>query len=324
MINPSSLRRVFALVVVLSILLLAPAVPAQEQSEEMKIVVAAEQFVNQQKPDEALAELQKIFEKTDSFAPAYFVAGLAYEAKNQPQEAFDNFVRAADLNPVWGDAQRKASFFAANLGDLEESWDRAIKAHLAGTDMSDAFEGLQTMGPKPEDFDQRLAAYRVLVAPMNVEQFLAREQNPFGRVIDDAGADFDTDNISNSRNTNVGQQVVSQTAGDRANVLQQTRQKLADSRYFALVGNQNQAQYILVIEVDEIGERGDTRDTRTAENDSNKQPLKGYLNLLDVQSGEQAYRVRINMRNITSQQEVNGDLDRIIGLLEEWAAEQQR
>jgi hypothetical protein len=190
--------------------------------------------------------------------------------------------------------------------------------------MSDAFEGLQTMGPKPEDFDQRLAAYRVLVAPMNVEQFLARELNPFGRMIDDDGSDFDTDNISNSRNTNVGQQVVSQTAGDRANVLQQTRQKLADSRYFALVGNQNQAQYILVIEVDEIGERGDTDRNATAESDRNKQPLKGYLNLLDVQSGEQAYRVRINMRNITSQQEVNGDLDRIIGLLEEWAAEQQR
>lgn len=324
MINPSSLRRVLAPVVVLSILLPASAVPAQEQSEDMKIVVAAEQLVQQQKPDEALAELQEIFEKTDAFAPAYFVAGLAYEAKDQAQEAFDNFARAADLNPAWGDAQRNASFFAARLGDLEESWDRAIKAHQAGTDMSDAFEGLQTMGPAPENFDQRLSAYRVLVAPMNVEQFLAREENPFGRMIDAGGSAFDTDNVSNSRATNVGQRVLSETAGDRANVLQQTRQRIADSRFFGLVGNQNQAQYILVIEVDEIGERGNTRSTNTVENDSRKQPLRGYLNLLDAQSGEQAYRLRITMRNITSLQEVNADLDRIIGLLEEWAEKQQR
>ncbi len=294
------------------VLLGATAFAVQQQSEEMEIVRAAERLVQQQKPDEALSELQKVFEMNDEFGPAYFVAGLAYGAKDQPQEAYDNFIKAAEYQIGWGDAHREASYYAANMGNLEESWDQAIKAHLAGTDMSDAFEGLQTMGPAPEDFDQRLAAYRVLVAPMNLEQFIAAAENPFGRMIDSSGSSTDTDNISNSKATGVGARVVSESSADRATVMQRTRQRLADSRYFSLVGNQSQAQYILVIEVDDIGE-----------NMSNR-PLKGYLNLLDAQSGERAYRRRIEMRNIVSQADVNRDLDRIIGLLEEWVEKQTR
>jgi len=129
-------------------------------------------------------------------------------------------------------------------------------------------------------------------------------------MIDSGGSSTDTDNISNSKATGVGARVVNESSADRATVMRRTRQRLADSRYFSLVGNQSQAQYILVIEVDDIGE-----------NMSNR-PLKGYIHLLDAQSGEQAYRRRIEMRNIVSQADVNRDLDRIIGLLEEWAEKQ--
>lgn len=310
----SSMRRLAAVVVCFSILAVATATVArpQEQSEEMQIVRTAEQLVQQQKPDEALAELQKIFDKTDKFAPAYFVAGLAYAAKSQDQEAFNSFLKATEYQPGWGDAHRQASFYAARLGDLETSWDQAIMAHQAGTDMSDAFEGLQTMGPAPEDFEARLAAYRVFVAPMNVEQFIAHEENPFGRMIDSTGSSTDTDNISNTKATGVGARVVSESSADRATVMQRTQQRIADSRYFGLVVNQDAAQYILVIEADDIGE-----------NMSNR-PMKGYLNLLDARSGEQAYRARFEMRNIVSQSDVNRDVDRIIGLLEDWAEKQTR
>lgn len=295
-----------------AVLLTATAFAVQQQSEEMQIVRVAEQLVRQQKPDEALAELQRAFKMNDEFGPAYFVAGLAYGAKSQPQEAYDNFIKAAEYQSGWGDAHRLASMYAADMGNLEDSWDQAIKAHLAGTDMSDAFEGLQTMGPAPEDFDQRLAAYRVFVAPMNVEQFIAHEENPFGRMIDSSGSATNTDNLSNTKATGVGARVVSESSADRATVMQRTRQRLADSRYFSLVGNQGQAQYILVIEVDDIGESMSNR------------PLRGYMNLLDAQSGERAYRRRIEMSNIVSQADVNRDLDRIIGLLEEWVEKQTR
>jgi hypothetical protein len=293
--------------------LLATSAPAlQQESEDMQIVRAAEQLVQQQKPDEALAELQQIFDRNDQFAPAYFVAGLAYQVKDEAQPAFDNFVKATEYQPGWGIAHRNASFWAARLGNLEESWDHAIQAHLAGTDMSDAFAGLQTMGPTPADFEQRVNAYRVFVAEMNLEQYLASQENPFGRMIDAGGSSTNTDNVSNTKATGVADRVVIESAADRASVIRRTRQRIADSPIFGLAGNQTQAQYILVLEADEIGENPGNR------------PFEGYLNLLNAQSGEQAHRMRIQMRNIASQSDVNRDLDRIIGLLEEWAEENIR
>ncbi len=313
MIASSSLWRMAALVVVLSFVAVSPpAIGQEQQSEEMQAVLQAEQLLQQQKPDEALAALQKAFEIDPNFAPAYFIAGHSYAAKGQDQEAFENFLKATENRPGWGDAHRQASFYAARLDDLETSWDQAIKAHQAGTDMSDAFEGLQTMGPAPDDLDTLLSAYRVWVAPMNLEQFLASEENPFGRMIDSNGDPLNTDNVSNTRATGVGARIVSESSADRATVMQRTRQRLADSRYFGLVGNQGAAQYILVWEIDEIGEGMSNR------------PMNGYLNMLNAQSGEQSYRRRFEMRNIVSQSDVNRDLDRIIGLLEEWAMEQIR
>jgi len=305
--------RLIVLTCVFAALLSVGALPAQQQqSEEMQVVVAAEQLVQQQKPDEALAQLQNLLQQNPRFAPAYFVAGLAYEVKNDWRAAYDSFVRAAEYQPGWGDAHRKASYWAANLGNLDDSWEHAIQAHLAGVDMSDAFAGLQTMGPRPDDLDARLNALRVWVAPMNLEQFLASEENPFGRMIDSGGDPLNTDNVSNSRATSVGSRVVSESSADRASVMQRLRQRIADSQQFGLVNQQGQAQYLLVLEVNDIGESNTVR------------PLEGHLNLLDGRSGEQVHRVRIEMRNIASQSEINRDLDRIIGLLEDWAEEQLR
>ncbi|MGD8328669.1 MAG: hypothetical protein PVJ49_04480 [Acidobacteriota bacterium] len=307
-----SMKTSFAVVCAVAVLLATPVVAQQQNSEEMDIVRRAEQLVQQQRPDEALQELQKVFDEDPEFAPAYFVAGLAYRANQQKQEAYDAFVKATELNPGWGAAERFASMYAADLGDLEASWDHAIKAQVAGTDMSDAFAGLQTMGPAPDDWQARVNAARVWVAPMNVEQFLAHEENPFGRMIDASGDPNNTDNVSNSRATSVGARVVSESSADRASVMRRMRQRVADSQFFGLVGTQEQATYILVLEAEDIGENPGNR------------PLEGHLNLLDARSGEQVHRMRIEMRNIASEADINRDLDRIIGSLEDWAAEQLR
>lgn len=304
-------RTLLCALLVVALPLRAWAAP-QEPDPRMEVIRAAEQLVQQQKPDEALEQLQELLDDDDTYAPAYFVAGLAYGAKDDVREAYDSFNAAAEYQPGWGVAHRFASMYAGDLGDLEASWDHAIQAHLAGTDMSDAFELLPNAGPPPDDLQARLDAARVWVAPMNVEQFLAHEENPFGRMIDSGGSSVSTDNVSNSRATSVGARVVSESSADRASVMRRTRQRIADSRYFGLVSVQEQAQYILVIEADDIGESATNR------------PFEGYLNLLDARSGERAHRMRIEMRNIASQSEVNRDLDRIIGLLEDWAEEQSR
>ena len=78
------------------------------------------------------------------------------------------------------------------------------------------------------------------------------------------------------------------------------------------MGRQDIAQYILIIKVDEIGEEMEER------------PLEGVLYLLDSQSGEESFRRRIQMDDIVSLSSINRDLDRIVGNMEEWAAERQR
>lgn len=295
-------RYAASLLPVLLIVALVPAAVAQQQSEEMEIVVAAEQLVQQQKPDEALAELQKIFEKTDAFAPAYFVAGLAYEAKNEAQPAFDNFVKATEYQPGWGIAHRKASFWAARMNNLDASWEHAIKAHQAGTDMSDAFEGLQTMAEAPEDLEAQLAAYRVYVGPFDTTVF---EES--GDTALQGGA-----NSSATGRTDVGKRVVQEAAADIAGYQQEARRQLSGSRSFGLVQQQQQAQYIFVTEVDSLSDN------------ISRRRLRAVVKLVDAQSGEEVYRRRIDFNNIVSRGDLNRDFTQLMGIMEQWAAEQQR
>lgn len=294
-------RQAAGFLAVTAILLLAPAAFAQQQSEEMQTVIAAEQLLQQQKPDEALAELQKVFEKTDTFAPAYFVAGLAYEVKDEGQPAFDNFVKAAEYQPGWGIAHRKASFWAANLGDLEASWAHAIKAHQAGTDMSDAFQGLPA-DQAPEDLDEQLSAYRVFVGPFDTTVF-----QESGDTALQGGA-----NSSGSNRTDRGRRVVQEAAVDIASYQQEARRQLSQSRAFGLVGQQEQAQLIFVTEVDSLGDNMARR------------PLRGVVKLVDAQSGEEVYRRRIDFANIVSRGDLNRDFTQLINIMNEWAMEQQR
>lgn len=288
---------------VLSLLFASTALAApQEQSEEMQIVIAAEQLVQQQKPDEALAELQKVFDENEAFAPAYFVAGLAYEAKDEAQPAFDNFNSATEYQPGWGVAHRKASFWAANLGNLDASWDHAIKAHQAGTDMTDAFEGLQTMADAPADLDVQLAAYRVFVGPFDTTVF-----QESGDTALQGGADS-----SATGRTDRGGRIVQEAAADIFQYQQEARRRFSDSEAFGLVQQQQQAQLIFVTEVDSIGDN------------ISRRPLRGVVKLVDAQSGEEVYRRRIDFANIVSRGDLNRDFTQLMNFMEEWAAEEQR
>ncbi len=297
--------RPWAACLILAVLVAAalPAALAQaQQSEEMEIVVAAEQLVNQQKPDEALAELQKIFDETDSFAPAYFVAGLAYAAKNQPQEAFASFLKATEHQVGWGDAHRQVSMYAADLGNLDVSWEHAIKAHQAGTDMSDAFEGLQTMADAPDDLDSQLAAYRVFIGPFDTTVF---EES--GDTALQGGA-----NSSATSRTDRGARIVQEAASDIFTYQQEARRQFARSRSFGFVQRQDQAQLIFVTEVDSLSDNMARR------------RMRAVIKLVDAQSGEEVFRRRVDFSNIVSRGDLNRDFTQLMTFMEEWAAEQQR
>ena len=51
---------------------------------------------------------------------------------------------------------------------------------------------------------------------------------------------------------------------------------------------------------------------------------RGYLKLVDAQSGEQTYRRRVDFADIASLADLNRDFSLIMSIMEEWAAEQRR
>ena len=296
-----SLRRSVACLFCVSVLVAAPAAFAQdEQTGEMDVVRAAEQMVRQGQPDEALAELQSLLAENPEFAPAHFVAGLAYAAKQDAPNAYQSMLKAAEFNPGFGQAHRLASMYAADLGDLDASWAEAIRAHQAGTDMSDAFAGLPP-DTAPEDLDAAMAAPRVFVGPIDTETF--EEQGDTALA---GGA-----NSSASGRTNRGARVIQEVAPDILRWGQEAKRQFSTSRAFGLVQRPEQSQYILIFEVDSIA-------------DSTRRRTRGYLRLVDSQSGEDAYRRRVEFADIASLGDLNRDFSRIMDIMEEWAAEQQR
>lgn len=249
--------------------------------------------------EDGLKELDKAIEEDESYAPAWFYRGFVFANLQRMQEAHESFLMAAELNPGWGPAHNMTAISARDTGKLDVAWEHAIKAHQSGMDMAEMFQGLQTMGRSPDDLEDQLAAKRVFVAPINTEKFEQQVVNPFT-----SGSASDA--------TGRGQSILSQAQADLFRLLYQTRKSLANSRAFGLVQRQDMADYVLVIEVDNIG------------GNPSRRPLRGYIRLLDSRSGEEAYRRPLQLRNIASLGDLNGDLERYVNFLEVWAAEVAR
>jgi tetratricopeptide (TPR) repeat protein len=311
-------HKLTALLAIFALAVLAPSAAAQQQSPQMQKIVEAEQLIKQGNPDGALAIVGELLEENPEFAFAYFIAGLAYEAKENAgaagdtkteycQNAYDNFLKAAEYQPGYGIAHRLASMHAADRGDLDASWQQAIKAHQSGTDMNDAFTGLGTMSEKPADLEQQLAVKRVFVAPMDTETF----ENQGDRSL---GSSTSTRNIrenSASSNADVGRRVLNEAAADIAQFQREANRQFASSRAFGLVQRPEMADLIMVFEVDSIS-------------DDTRRRTRGFMKLLDAKSGEEAFRRRVEFADIATRAELNRDFSQIMSIIEEWAAENLR
>ena len=295
-----SLRRSLALVLCFSIMAVASVALAQDQQAElMEIVIAAEQMLNQGQPEEALAELQKVLSQNDEFAPAYFLQGMVYARTGDMPKAYENMIKATEYDPTMGIAHRMASQGAGAMGNFDGAWEHAIKAHQAGTDMSDAFEALSSMGEPPAGLEAAIAVPRVWVGPMDTSNWEATSAtaggSASGRASDDASA----------------ARILAEASQDVQRWGKAARKAFANSRAFGLVSRPAQAKYILQLEVDSMA-------------DSSRRRTRGYLKLVDVQSGEEGYRRRVTFADIGSDGDLIRDFDRIMSIMEEWAAEQLR
>ena len=295
-----SLRRSLALVLCFSIMAVASVALAQDQQAElMEIVIAAEQMLNQGQPEQALAELQKVLSQNEEFAPAYFLQGMVYARTGDMPKAYENMIKATEYDPTMGIAHRMASQGAGAMGNFDGAWEHAIKAHQAGTDMADAFDALSSMAEAPAGLEAAMAAPRVWIGPLDTSNWEATEATAGGSASGRA-----SDGASVAR-------ILGEAAPDIARWGRAAKKAFANSPAFGLVARPEQAKYILQLEVDDMA-------------DNTRRRTRGYLKLVDVQSGEEDYRRRVTFSDIGSDGDLIRDFDRILSIMEEWAAEQVR
>ena len=309
-----------ALALVFAAPALAPALVSQQAEASAHLTEKGRlAFVNRQF-DVALSDLNKAIEADASNPSAHYYRGLVLGNLGRQREALDAFLKAAELNPGWGEAHRVATIAALDTRNLSIAWEQAVKAYQAGADVSQSINRLLALEKAPGDLDEQLAAARIFVMPVDTEKLEARQDNPFGGGnvvgaaldrggIASAGSSNEIGNpsgsTSTSRQTNVGGKQAAQAQAHFHSLLMQLRLSLTNSRHFGVVAGQDMAQYLMLVEIAEMG-------------GASGNAVKGHLKLVDPRSGEEAYRRVLELKNISSLAELNSEIERIVNLLEEW------
>ena len=250
-------------------------------TEQGRLALVNRQF------DIALSDLNKAIEADASNPHAHYYRGLVLGNLGREREALDAFLKAAELNPGWGEAHRMAAVAALNTSNLPIAWEQAVKAHQTGADISESINQLLALEKAPGDLDDQLAAARVFVGG------------------------FDTSVFDRDGSRMGAKAILAQAAADLFSFQQAARETLSESAAFGLVQRQESAQYIMMFEIEFL----------TDTLNGSPRRLSGVLRLVDARSGETADRRRINFADISSLSYLNREWRRIVGLMEEWAAE---
>ena len=276
-----------ALALVFAAPALAPALVSQQAEASAQLTEQGRlAFVNRQF-DVALSDLNKAIEADASNPSAHYYRGLVLGNLGREREALDAFLKAAELNPGWGEAHRMAAVAALNTNNLPIAWEQAVKAYQAGADISESINQLLALEKAPGDLDDQLDAARVFVGG------------------------FDTSVFDRDGSRMGAKAILAQAAADLFSFQQTARETLSESAAFGLVQRQESAQYIMMFEIE----------TLTDTLNGSRRRLSGVLRLVDARSGETVNRRRIDFADINSLSYLNREWRRIVGLLEEWAAE---
>jgi len=109
-----------------------------------------------------------------------------------------------------------------------------------------------------------------------------------------------------SRLTGIGRTITTDAAGDINLFERELRRHFADSARFELVNSPESADYVMIAEADYI-----SSDFRRR--------FRGVLKLVDVASGEDSYRRRVDLPSISTQSTLNRELSAAMNLMEEWS-----
>ena len=303
----------FLLVALVSFLLLASpptsGVPPPQSAAAVRASENAARLIQESRLQEALETLDRAIDADDEYWEAYYQRGRALGLMSRWQESRDALRRATELNPGHGHSHRLASIAAINIEEWGTAWDQAIKAQLAGEDMSQTLLGIFEMSPPPDDFAIRINAAAVFVADVDTSTALAGIELPTNFNPEaPAGA-----GLRQGRASNLEDSAINQSALDLIRLQRAMRNALAESARLAIVLDPGRAKFILAIQITEISTTSDGRPNSA----------RGYFRFIDIERREVVYRQPIDIADLSSTPAIAGKLRRYVTDLAAWLASQE-
>ena len=269
-----------------------PAANATPQSAE-ELTRNAARLISEQEFEQALQVLSRAEEEDPDYWEIYYQRGRALAMSGSMREGLEAFLQGCELNPGFAHGHQLAAVAASQVGDFETAWEQAIRAYLAGADMSSIFAQLGERSETPADIDARISAWKVYVADITADEALARAELPDQQ---------DQETVS---------QRIQESAADIGTIRLHLRNAISRSPHFGLVPEPGLAEYVLGISIDEISAR-------------QPRSMEGYLRLYDISTAEAIYYRQISLRNISAGGSLYAELERYIGQLEEWKEERDQ
>lgn len=269
----------------------------------------AAKLIQADRLNEALELLEQALQENDRYWEAHYQRGRALGLRGEFAAARDALLRAAALNPGHGHTHRLAAVAAIRIEDWGTAWDQAINATLAGEDMNQVFFQLYEASEVPANFETRIQAARVFVGRPDASEVEARAELPYNRnpKAAEGPGRGGVGTISGRPADVMGRERLQERIADIDRMQRLVRELLIEHPRFGVVLEPEQADLILGISIDELGETAPVR-------------MEGYLRLYDTVSGEAVYYREIELRDITQEAMMHGELTRYFEDLGKWVA----
>jgi hypothetical protein len=280
--------------------------PSPQNAATVRATEDAARLIQENRLQESLETLDRAIDADADYWEAHYQRGRALGLMSRWQESRDALLRATELNPGHGHSHLLASLAAINIDDWDTAWDQAIKAQLAGEDMTQSLLSLYQMSPPPDDFAIRISAATVFVADIDTTTAAADIELP---------TNFNPNAATGTgerqgRASDLEDSAINQSSLDLIRLQRAMRTALAESPRLAVVLDPGRAKFILAIQLTDI---------------STSQPnsASGYFRVIDIEKREVVYRQPIDIENLGSMPLIVGKLRRYVTDLAAWLAKQE-
>lgn len=120
--------------------------------------------------EEALLDFDHVARFSPDIGAPFFGRALVLEKLGRYAEARDSFARSLQLRPGAPATHAKLAEMSLRVGDYDQGWEHAIRAHLGGFSQVETFAALDKVSESPEDIRARLVGPVVFFMPPRVPE----------------------------------------------------------------------------------------------------------------------------------------------------------